>query len=316
MRAQGCCQSTTAESAASPDDPARPSAFRQADARDHHGWSDNAHVATTAHAPEPQPGGLPNQRIRAPSPVMRSPRNVSQMQPPWTTGHLRRQREIFFETRVAGRPEVWDAIRAAADLLLRGQIEDAQGILDAACITCPSGRVAKGRGRDRVRGGLFDERGRIYEVPDWVVRDPEDLREDEISLVEKDAGEDDEEDENQDYEEEDKEFASGSVQSRRGAKGKGRATGEEQRVRVRFSTGDPDVEVTLFSTQTVAALQRLLRERIERDKRVRLVYLGKMLEPGKTLAAQGWKVGDILSALVVDDLVRSESDEFKGKRRK
>ena len=42
----------------------------------------------------------------------------------------------------------------------------AQGVLDAAGCTCPTGEVAK---------GVYDERGRLYEVPDWVVGDPGDL---------------------------------------------------------------------------------------------------------------------------------------------
>ena len=46
----------------------------------------------------------------------------------------------------------------------------AQGLLDAAGCTCPTGEVAR---------GVYDERGRLYELPDWVVGDPGDLVEDE-----------------------------------------------------------------------------------------------------------------------------------------
>ena len=39
-------------------------------------------------------------------------------------------------------------------------------MLDAAGCTCPTGELAR---------GVYDERGRLYEVPDWVVGDPKDL---------------------------------------------------------------------------------------------------------------------------------------------
>lgn len=52
------------------------------------------------------------------------------------------------------------------ELLERGEIEEAQTIMEAAGCTCPSGEVW---GR---RGGIWDERGERYVVPAWCVGVP------------------------------------------------------------------------------------------------------------------------------------------------
>ena len=70
-------------------------------------------------------------------------------------------------------PEIWDVVRTVAELLRTREPNDlatAQGLLDAAGCTSPSGDLAR---------GVFDERGRLYEVPVWVFGDPGDLVEDE-----------------------------------------------------------------------------------------------------------------------------------------
>jgi hypothetical protein len=206
--------------------------------------------------------------------------------------------------------------------------------MDAGCVTCPTGRVAKGRAKpDRERGGIYDDRGRLYEVPEWIVRDPDDIIEDGrtagldgshdadriFGAADEDNGEDEDED---DYDvkernggaapgehiqaDGDNPVDSGKLRALpkplpQGEKGKNRALdlGEMQRVRVRLSTGANDVEVNLGTMQRVAVLHRLLRARvIGAEEQVRIFYLGRVLDPSKTLAEQGWKTGDVLSALV------------------
>jgi hypothetical protein len=298
------------------------------------GSSSNAANAVLGGLSASMPQLRPNARIRAPSPVARSPRNVSPQQPPWTRSHLERQRQIFFETRVAGRKEVWDVVRAAADALVRGQLVEAQALLDAGCVTCPTGRVAKGRAKsDRERGGIYDDRGRLYEVPEWIVRDPDDIIEDgrtagvdgshdddrifggadDDNGIDEDEDEDDGKESNErgapgKHKEADGDNTADSGKLRmlpkplpQGEKGKSRALdlGEMQRVRIRLSTGVNDVEVNLGTLQRVAVLHRLLRARvIGAEEQVRIFYLGRVLDPSKTLAEQGWKSGDVLSALV------------------
>lgn len=72
-------------------------------------------------------------------------------------------RDEFFHTRTEGRPEIWAAIRTVANLVEEGELEDAQAILNASHITCPSGIL---HGRD---GGVFDQQGHRYTIPVWCV---------------------------------------------------------------------------------------------------------------------------------------------------
>ncbi|KAK2609064.1 hypothetical protein QQS21_002434 [Conoideocrella luteorostrata] len=95
----------------------------------------------------------------------------------WTRGQLDSERLEFFDTRVTGRPEIWQAIRAAVDILregdLRGSGDDcieelatAQSILSAAEISLPTGDLAN---------GAYDSFGNYYQLPQWVVSDPTNL---------------------------------------------------------------------------------------------------------------------------------------------
>jgi hypothetical protein len=86
--------------------------------------------------------------------------------PRLTHAILIRERTAFFETRVAGHPEVWAALRLICEMLERGEMEEAQAVMEAAGCTCPSGEVW---GR---RGGIWDERGERYVVPAWCVGVP------------------------------------------------------------------------------------------------------------------------------------------------
>ena len=49
------------------------------------------------------------------------------------------------------------------ELVRAGEVAEAQGVLDAAGCTCPTGEVWR---------GVFDERGEWYKVPEWVVVEP------------------------------------------------------------------------------------------------------------------------------------------------
>jgi hypothetical protein len=79
---------------------------------------------------------------------------------------LQAARQEFFDTRVAGRPEMWAAVRLVCELVEKGALGDAQAVLDAAGGTCPSG-LLWGR-----KGGCYDERGERYVVPVWCVGRP------------------------------------------------------------------------------------------------------------------------------------------------
>lgn len=78
---------------------------------------------------------------------------------------------------MTGRPEVWQAVRAALEVLWDGQAQDdgsnglatAQMILSAAEISLPTG--------DPVNG-VYDSLGNYYQLPEWVVADPQNVVQD------------------------------------------------------------------------------------------------------------------------------------------
>ncbi|KAL4976371.1 hypothetical protein BDW66DRAFT_53267 [Aspergillus desertorum] len=81
----------------------------------------------------------------------------------WTRALLDRERTEFFETRVTGRPEVWDALSAALQFMRSGDYETAQSIIDAAGVTVPTGDLCQ---------GVYDEQGVLYRLPRCIVSDP------------------------------------------------------------------------------------------------------------------------------------------------
>jgi hypothetical protein len=72
---------------------------------------------------------------------------------------------------VTGRPEIWQTIRVALEVLWRkgdlheddGGLATAQSILTAADITIPTGDLAN---------GVYDSFGNFYPLPEYVVSDP------------------------------------------------------------------------------------------------------------------------------------------------
>lgn len=175
---------------------------------------------------------------------------------------------------------MWSALRLVCEMLRSGDLSGAQALLDAVGATCPSGRVAFDRRSGGRKGGVFDALGVLYEIPGWVVGDPEDLIEEEKEVV------DDEEDE--------------EAVPRREEKGKGRAeeVGEIIRVRARLSDRGTDVLISVGKEQKVAVLVRTVQEEAGVSGKVKLAYMGKMLDEGKTLAQNGWREGHVVNALV------------------
>jgi hypothetical protein len=171
---------------------------------------------------------------------------------------------------VAGSAEVWSALRLVAECLCRGEVAQAQGILDAAGLNVPDGRVA----RSRRAGGVFDERGVGYEVPAWVVRDPEDVVEDAGEEGEKRKGREEEEG--------------------------GDFIGEVVVLRARLSDRSMDVVVKVGMGQTATVVSKEICKKIG-PRRVRLLYLGQVWAETKTLEELGYKEGDVVSAFVFDE---------------
>lgn len=148
-------------------------------------------------------------------------------------------------------------------------------------LNVPDGRVAVGsqvvvgrRGRERERrvGGVFDERGVLYEVPEWVVVDPGDV-------VEEDG---------------DEEEGGGEKVGEDGG------VGEIVTLRARLSDRPVDVTVRIGMGQTAGVVCEEVRERVGR-RQVRLVYLGRAWAEGRTLEELGYREGDVVSAFVFEE---------------
>ncbi|GAB7348454.1 hypothetical protein MBLNU459_g6871t1 [Dothideomycetes sp. NU459] len=237
------------------------------------------------------PDGRPNAPLRPPSPVAASPDDLTLQ--PWTRAELARQRDAFFETRVSGSAEVWSALKLVCDMLRAGDLAAAQGVLDAAGLTCPTGRVVGDRRNAKGGKGVYDERGLLYEIPGWVVRDPADVVDD-------------------DDDEEKKTSASlerpGAVTEveetpqQREEKGKGREedVGEVVSIRARLSDRGTDVLVPVGREQKLAVLVRRIQDKAGVAGRIKLAYLGKIMDEEKTLAEAGWRDGHVVNALVFE----------------
>lgn len=247
------------------------------------------------------PSSRPNLPIRAPSPLARSPKNTSPLPPPWTRSWLERQRREFFETRVSGHAEIWATLERVCGLLQQNNIAEAQVLLNAGNIACPDGRFARGRGRTRDgrhKGGVYDEQGFLYDIPDWAVTDPADIIEDSHEK-EIDAGSDGTHDDEVGYED-----GKGPTSPGKEDKGKGRADdvdlGEKVQVRARPSNSDKDVVVSAHSRQPARVVVEQIKEKIGGGN-VRLMFKGKSVDESKPLSEYGWTTKDVVNAFVLND---------------
>ena len=118
---------------------------------------------------------------------------------------------------------------------------------------------------------MFDERGVGYDIPAWVVADPEDVVEE----------------------------AEGEVLGEKG-KGKEVDVGEIVSVKARLSDRSLDVVVKMGMGQTAAVVCAEVHKRIGM-RRIRLLYLGQVWSETKTLEELGYKEGDVVSAFVFDE---------------
>lgn len=185
---------------------------------------------------------------------------------------------------MTGSAEVWSALKLVCECLRRGDVSQAQGILDAVGLNVPDGRVAigkkesrSGRGRAKRTGGVFDERGVGYDIPGWVVADPEDLIDD--------KGEEGEE-------------KDGAAAAAEKGKGKAEDVGELVTLKARLSDRSLDLTLRVGMSQTAAAVCEEIREKTG-AKKLRLMYLGRVWSETKTLEELGYKEGDMVSAFVL-----------------
>lgn len=196
----------------------------------------------------------------------------------WTTAALGRERTEFFDTRVTGRPEVWQTLHAALEELWQSDIathqvetasttageEDdddeehrrqpsvalatAQSILDAADVTLPTGDLAQ---------GAYDALGNYYPLPEWIVADPVNVGQDAAAAAAAGYTKSPSLAASQD----DLAEAEAEAERRREEKGKAVADLENQiEVRARLSENSHDVVITLGKDETVRSLARRISE--------------------------------------------------------
>jgi len=165
--------------------------------------------------------------------------------------------------------------------MLEVDLQTAQGIVDAAGITVPTGDLSR---------GAYDESGHRYEIPEYCFSDPVNVSAAAAAVVEGRAPHVEEEEETDEDDD-----AAGDL-----GKGKMRV-GPEMLVKARLSDrGGPDVAIRVDEAATVRRITVMIegKAQLPATQRISLVYLGRILEENKTLVAQGWKRGDVVNALV------------------
>ncbi|KAI1377023.1 hypothetical protein F4677DRAFT_64753 [Hypoxylon crocopeplum] len=229
---------------------------------------------------------------------------------PWTRSDLDTERADFFDTRVAGRSEVWQVLKAALEILWEtslsrsaggeprddddgtGGLATAQSILRAAEVTLPTGDLSN---------GVYDSLGNYYALPEWIVSDPVNVAEEGATKNSKGGvgrkgddnltGEDDTVGDLDDDE----------ATRRREEKGKGVIDVKNMvKVRARLSENLPDVIISVGPEESVRSVARKVAEEsgLPSTKRVRVAYMGKILKENSSLQGQGWKKGHVVNALV------------------
>ena len=144
----------------------------------------------------------------------------------------------FFETRVAGHPEIWATLKTVVDLMQDGDVPTAQSIIDAAAITLPTGDL---------KNGAYDEAGNLYQLPEHIVSDPTNIILDQPRDEIKGDGSIDASDDEE-------------MERKREEKGKS-VVKDMVKVRARLSDrGGPDVVVAIGMEQSVRVLARKVGE--------------------------------------------------------
>ncbi|KAJ5798837.1 uncharacterized protein N7503_006342 [Penicillium pulvis] len=212
----------------------------------------------------------------------------------WTRTDLDRERREFFETRVTGRMEIWAALSSAISLIQSGDLVTAQGIIDAAGVTVPTGDLCE---------GCYDEQGVLYRLPQCIVSDPENIARGEANSPASGSVREEDSDGKlaTDDASGDELIAAQDLERRRDEKGK---TSERDLIRVlaRLSDRDgPDLMMLVGKSQSVGFLARKVHQEagLSNNQRVRVAYLGHMLRENEPLVGQGWKSGHVINALVV-----------------
>lgn len=230
-----------------------------------------------------------------------------------------RERTDFFDTRVSGRPEIWQTLHATLDVLWAAdttKLDDqnnpsddrnsslalatAQSILDAADITLPTGNLAD---------GAYDLLGNYYQLPAHVVSDPTNIASGDDDNGHGDGDDDDDRFGEPKTAEDTTARADGEhhdpdheVERRRAHKGKSVVNVSDQVLAVvRLSNTARDLRLGVGKDEAVRSIiHRIMEEsNLPSGYRVRLVHMGKILKENTSLTAQGW-TDQVINAFVYD----------------
>lgn len=231
---------------------------------------------------------------------------------------------------------MWAAVRLVCELVERGDLRDAQAVLDAAGGTCPTGSLW---GR---RGGVYDAWGERYVVPGWCVGWPRGVaREDGLELEGLGdgglLGEVDEDEDDEFW----RDIGKGKERNGLGSSSlivdDGSFKGKEVKVRVRLSHTAKDVVVKTGDQDSVGLLLRRVRvegevryfhhhlsclqrnrtwrylfarkrppfkitlltmAKVPHNMKLRIAYQGRILPEQDSLEALGWQSGHVLNVFV------------------
>ena len=141
---------------------------------------------------------------------------------------------------MTGHAEIWATLKVVVGLVQDGDIPTSQSILDAAAITLPTGDL---------RNGAYDEAGNLYQMPEHIVSDPQN-----VVVVESKDG----------IKGEASMDATDDEEAERKREEKGKSViknGDMIRVRARLSDrGGPDVVVSVGKEQAVRTVIRQIQE--------------------------------------------------------
>ncbi|KAL5120195.1 hypothetical protein ACEQ8H_001752 [Pleosporales sp. CAS-2024a] len=225
---------------------------------------------------------LPNALASSTSARGRVPPLTDSTNQTWTPSRLEKERNDWWDTQVTGSPEVWGAIRLAAQSLQAGKLRDAQAWLETMECTCPTGCLWK---------GVYDSTGILYKVPEWLIVEPE-------GLVPEDATE-------QDAAQDGPAtglHAAHQVQHDDDDDGDG---DEPVVVRFRLSRDGRDIVLNLTRKSPVHLIVDRIKAQAELDSwsRIRLAYGGRIYHDNETLESHVyWDFANdyIINALVVE----------------
>jgi hypothetical protein len=147
----------------------------------------------------------------------------------WTRSRLEKERGDWWDTQVTGSEEIWGAVKLATQYLQKGELQEAQTMLDVTGCTCPTGLLWK---------GVYDTTGIQYKIPEWVVVEPEGLAEEEDMHDEGVAGLAGTSARKEDMYDDDEELT----------------TGERVSVRARTSHSQRDVVVSIGKKEAIASI--------------------------------------------------------------